>query len=53
MFKVKLSDFSVKYTAHTAVSTLRVKKKRKKVSLEIAVHLHFCAYERPAETIQI
>lgn len=31
MFKVKLSDFSIKYTAHTAVSTLRVKK-RKKVS---------------------
>ena len=26
MFKVELSDFSVKHTAHTAVSTLRVKK---------------------------
>lgn len=28
MFQVKLSDFSVKYTAHTVVSTLRVKKKK-------------------------
>lgn len=29
-FKVKLSDFSVKYTAHTAVSTLRVKKRERR-----------------------
>lgn len=54
MFKVKLSDFSVKYTAHTVVSTLRVKKKKEGElrNHSASVHLHFCAYERPAVTIQ-